>query len=188
VLLGLTGVSGLFNEPLVRRMAQNTERPIIFPLSNPTANCEAIPQDLVAWTHGRAIIATGSPFDDVDYEGRRISIGQGNNAFVFPAIGFAAILGRCERISDAMIIESAFALAAYTHSRHLDADRIFPPIADLQEVSVQVTAQVLAVALRDGSADRPDLDANDPETLKAFIRSRMWQPEYLPYVLAQDAL
>ncbi|MGB5614288.1 MAG: NAD-dependent malic enzyme, partial [Sedimenticolaceae bacterium] len=118
ILLGLTGVSGLFNEPLVRQMAKNTERPIIFPLSNPTSNCEAVPDDLIQWTDGKAIIATGSPFPDVSYEGRRISVGQGNNAFVFPGIGFAAILGRCKRITEAMIIESAFALAEYTNKHY----------------------------------------------------------------------
>jgi malate dehydrogenase (oxaloacetate-decarboxylating) len=169
-------------------MAANTGRPIIFPLSNPTANCEAIPQDLVAWTGGRAIIATGSPFDDVDHRGRRIPVGQGNNAFVFPGIGFAAILGRCRRITDAMIIESAFALAGYTAAHCPDRERIFPPIADLRAVSVEVAARVLAVALQDGSAQRSDLQADDIETLAAFVRSRMWEPQYLPYRLAEDAL
>ena len=188
ILLGLTGVSGLFNEPIVRRMAENAERPIIFPLSNPTSNCEAIPQDLITWTGGRAIVATGSPFDDVEYQGARHSVGQGNNAFVFPGIGFAAILGRCQRISDAMIIESAFALADYTAQHYAARGRIFPPINDLQEVSVLVASRVLAVALRDGSARRPDLDAADTPALAAFVRSRMWQPQYLPYVLAENAL
>lgn len=188
VLLGLTGVSGLFSEPIVRRMAGNTERPIIFPLSNPTANCEAIPQDLIAWSDGRAIVATGSPFDDVEFDGRRHPVGQGNNAFVFPGIGFAAILGRCRRISDAMIIESAFALAGYTERHYLSRERIFPPINDLQEVSVEVAARVLAVALQEGSARRDDLDSGDPAHLAAFVRSRMWRPEYLPYRLAEDAL
>lgn len=187
VLIGLTGVSGLFNEPIVRRMAGNSERPIIFPLSNPTANCEALPQDLIAWTGGNAIVATGSPFDDVEHEGRRHTIGQGNNAFVFPGIGFAAVLGRCRRISDAMIIESAFALADYTERHYLSRGRIFPPIADLQEVSIEVAAKVLAVALREGSAGRDDLDA-DLARLGEYVRSRMWRPEYLSYRLAGDAL
>ena len=188
VLLGLTGVSGLFNEPIVRHMAENTERPIIFPLSNPTSNCEAIPQDLIAWTEGRGIVATGSPFDDVEYQGQRHSVGQGNNAFVFPGIGFAAILGRCQRISQEMIIESAFALADYTARHYASRGQIFPPINDLQEVSVVVTARVLAVALRDGSARRPELAGMDMQALEAFVRTRMWQPQYLPYVMAEDAL
>jgi malate dehydrogenase (oxaloacetate-decarboxylating) len=188
VLLGLTGVSGLFNEPIVRHMAENAERPIIFPLSNPTSNCEAIPQDLIAWTGGRAIVATGSPFEDVEYAGQRHPVGQGNNAFVFPGIGFAAVLGRCGRISGTMITESAFALADYTAQHYASRGRIFPPINDLREVSVQVASRVLAVALREGSARRPDLDAADLPGLAGFVRSRMWRPQYLPYVLAENAL
>jgi malate dehydrogenase (oxaloacetate-decarboxylating) len=187
VLLGLTGVAGLFNEPLVRRMAANTDRPIIFPLSNPTANSEAIPQDLIAWSDGRAIVATGSPFADVDYLGQRYPVGQGNNAFVFPGIGFAAVVGRCRRISDAMILESAFALAAYTERHYASRGLIFPPINDLREVSVAVAARVLAVALQDGSADRPDLVDLDLAGLAEYVRSRMWDPVYLPYVLGEGA-
>jgi len=188
VLLGLTGVAGLFSEPLVRHMAENTERPIIFPLSNPTSNCEAIPQDLIHWTDGKAIVATGSPFADVEYEGQRYSVGQGNNAFVFPGIGFAAILGRCTRLSDAMIIESAFALAEYTDRHYRALGRIFPPINDLQEVSMQVATAVLAVALKDGSSTRKDLDGDNTGALNDYIRSRVWQPVYLPYVLAENAI
>ncbi len=188
VLLGLSGVGGLFTEPTIRQMAENTQRPIVFPLSNPTAHCEAIPEDVIRWTQGRAIVATGSPFDDVMHEGGRHVIGQGNNAFVFPGIGFAAILGRCAHVSDAMIIESAFALADYTDAHFHDQGLIFPPIADLQEVSAEVAAKVLQVALRDGESERVEFANLDTEALVAFIRSRMWRPEYLPYVLADDAL
>lgn len=188
ILLGLTGVSGLFSEPIIRHMARNAERPIIFPLSNPTSNCEAIPKDLITWTEGKAIVATGSPFDDVEYEGTRYPVGQGNNAFVFPGIGFAAILGRCHRITTEMIIESAFALAEYTERHYLSRGLIFPPINDLREVSMVVAARVLAVALRDGSAGRTDLDADDLSALSEYVRSRVWQPQYLPYVLAENAL
>lgn len=181
VLIGLTGVSGLFSEPLIRRMSGHCDRPIIFPLSNPTSNCEAIPLDLFEWTGGRAIVATGSPFDDVERAGRRHRVGQGNNAFVFPGIGFAAVLGRCSRISDAMIIESAFALADYTATHCAGEDRIFPPIGDLRRVSVDVAARVLAVALRERSSPRDDLDPDDLPGLATFVGSRAWQPDYLPY-------
>lgn len=188
VLLGLTGVASLFNEPLIRLLVRNTERPIIFPLSNPTSNCEAIPLDLITWTEGNAIVATGSPFDDVEFDGQRHSVGQGNNAFVFPGIGFAAVLGRCRRISDDMIIESAFALADYTAQHYASRERIFPPIGDLREVSVKVAARVLAVALREGAATRTDLDADNLAGLEDYVRSRAWEPEYLPYTLAENAL
>jgi malate dehydrogenase (oxaloacetate-decarboxylating) len=188
VLLGLTGVGGLFTEPMIRHMAENTPRPIIFPLSNPTANCEAIPEDIVRWTDGRAIIATGSPFDDVIYDGKRHVVGQGNNAFVFPGIGFASILGRCAHVSDAMIIESAFALADYTDENYHDQGLIFPPIAELRNVSAHVAAKVLQVALHNGESRRVDLAELDTDALAAYILSRMWKPEYLPYALAEDAL
>jgi malate dehydrogenase (oxaloacetate-decarboxylating) len=188
VMIGLTGVGGLFTEPMIRHMAENTPRPIVFPLSNPTANCEAIPEDIIRWTDGRAIVATGSPFDDVVHDGVRHTVGQGNNAFVFPGIGFAAILGRCAHVSDAMIIESAFALADYTETHYREQGLIFPPIGELREVSAVVAAQVLRVALRDGESARSELAALDRNALVDFIRSRMWQPEYLPYVLAEDAL
>jgi malate dehydrogenase (oxaloacetate-decarboxylating) len=188
VLLGLTGVSGLFTEPLIRHMADNAERPIIFPLSNPTSNTEAIPQDIMDWTGGRAIIAAGSPFADVVHDGVQHPVGQGNNAFVFPGIGFAAILGRCHRISDAMIIESAFALADYTERHYLSRERIFPPINDLSEVSVEVAARVLAVAVADGSVGRDDLVGRTLGELQDYVRSRMWEPRYLPYRVAPDAL
>lgn len=187
VLLGLTGVSGLFSEPVIRHMAMNTPRPIIFPLSNPTANCEAIPKDVVHWTEGRAVIATGSPFEPVMYAGQKHVVGQGNNAFVFPGIGFASILGRCRRISDEMIIESAFALAEYTGAHYHAEGLIFPPIRDLREVSVVVAAKVLRVALQQGGSSRTELAELDDEALTAFIRQRMWQPDYLPYVLGAEA-
>ena len=132
-------------------------------------------------------MASGSPFDDVVHEGERYAIGQGNNAFVFPGIGFAAILGRCRRISDAMIIESAFALADYTKHHRPSGDRIFPPISDLKEVSVEVASRVLEVALRDGSATRDDLVGGVRSTLAEFVRSRMWQPKYLPYRLTEGS-
>ncbi len=188
VLLGLTGVAGLFSEPVIRHMAQNTERPLIFPLSNPTSNCEAIPTDIYQWTDGKAIVATGSPFDDVEYQGERLKVGQGNNAFVFPGIGFAAILGRCERISDEMIIESAFALADYTEQHYLQRGWIFPPINDLREVSMEVTVRVLQTALQDGSCVRPELAELDKAGLEEYVRSRAWQAEYLPFVPAPDML
>jgi malate dehydrogenase (oxaloacetate-decarboxylating) len=188
VLLGLTGVSGLFTEAIVRRMAGHGARPVIFPLSNPTANCEAIPQDLIAWTEGRAIVATGSPFEAVEYEGTRHPVGQGNNAFVFPGIGFAAILGRCTRISGQMITEAAFALAEYTERHYASRGLVFPPINDLQQVSVEVAARVLEVALREGCASRSDLADSDLAALTGYVRSRVWRPEYLPYKLAENAL
>ena len=181
VLLGLTGVAGLFDEAIVKTMAENHPRPIIFPLSNPTANCEARPEDILKWTQGRAIVATGSPSADVLYQGRSYPIGQGNNAFVFPGLGVAAVLGECCRISDAMVLEAAYALADYIAQNCFEAGLIFPPIADLKAVSLQVATRVLAKALEDGSATRQDLQGVD---LQAYVKAHLWQARHLPFKYA----
>lgn len=180
-LMGFTGCAGLFNKPMVERLMQNVERPIIFPLSNPNSNCEATPQDLADWTEGKAILATGSPFPLVTFNGNDIRVGQGNNAFVFPGIGFAAVLGKCRRISDAMVLESAYALSEFTEEHYLSKGMIYPPVSALREVSISVTARVLKVALEDGSSDREELKSVD---LYAYVRSRSWNSEYLPFVAA----
>jgi len=179
VLLGLTGVSGLFSEAIVKAMAENADQPIIFPLSNPTANCEALPEDIIKWTKGKALVASGSPFADVVYDDSSYPIGQGNNAFIFPGLGFAAIIGGCHCISDDMVLESAYALADYTAEHHADDGLIFPPIAELQNASVKVAARVLKKAIAEGCSPRKELEQED---LEAFVKARMWRPEYLPFV------
>ncbi len=177
-IMGFTGCRGLFTEEMIKRLHQNTERPIVFPLSNPNSNCEATPQDIADWTDGQAVIATGSPFAPVSHDGRDIRIGQGNNAFVFPGIGFAAVLGKCNRITDAMVLESAYALSDYTADLYLSKGMIYPPISALRDVSVKVTARVLKVAIDEGSSPRKELlDVN----LEEFVKSRSWQARYLPF-------
>ena len=182
VLLGLTGCAGLFSEDLVRTMAAGCEHPMIFPLSNPTSCCEAIPHDLYAWTEGRAVVSTGSPFAPVNFDGNTYPVGQGNNAFIFPGVGFAAILGKCKRISDAMILEAAFALADYTEEYYLPQGLIFPPVSALRDVSLYVAARVLHKALEDGSADRSEFCGLSVSALEAYVASRAWQPAYIPFV------
>lgn len=104
VLLGLSGQAGSFTEPVVRAMLANTPRPVIFPLSNPTSATEALPDDLVYWTEGRALVAAGSPFPPVGFKGRTVPIGQGNNAFVFPGLGLGAVLSRAREVTDGMVL------------------------------------------------------------------------------------
>ena len=178
VLLGLSGVNGLFGEELIKFVADHHARPIIFPLSNPTANCEATPQDIIEWTQGRAIVSTGSPFPDVEYQGRHHTIGQGNNAFIFPGLGFAAVLGECTRISDAMVAEAAYALADYVAENCLDAGLIYPHVADLKKVSLAVATRVLAKALEEGCVGRQDLYGID---LEAYIKAHFWQAKHVPF-------
>ena len=179
VLLGLSGQTGAFNRPVVAAMNQNTTQPVIFPLSNPTSASEALPEDILIWSDGRALVATGSPFPDVNHDGRDYSIGQGNNAFIFPGLGFGAILAECKAVTDDMVLAAATALAEYTAAFHLDAGRVYPPIAELQEVSIRVGARVIEQALTEGVAGRTDLAGRD---LDAYLRSRFWRPKYLPFV------
>ncbi len=183
ILLGLTGVAGLFTRPIIEKMAENCQHPVICPLSNPTSSSEALPQDISDWTKGKAIIATGSPFPDTLCEGKSTPVGQGNNAFVFPGIGMAAVLGKCTRVSDEMILESAYALADYTFENHCgDEVNMYPPVSELQEVSKYVTARVLATALADGSSPRKDLKDVD---LHKYVNEMFWKPHYKPYKLSQ---
>jgi malate dehydrogenase (oxaloacetate-decarboxylating) len=182
VLIGLSGATGLFDEAIITAMAQHHAQPIIFPLSNPNANCEAVPADILKWTAGQAIIATGSPFPDVDYNGQQFSIGQGNNAFIFPGLGLAAVLGECSRISDAMVMAAAYALAEYIAEHCLAEGLIYPPVKDLKTISIFVACRVLAKALEDGSSRRHDLKTID---LYAFVKANLWQARYLPFRYAE---
>jgi malate dehydrogenase (oxaloacetate-decarboxylating) len=180
VLLGLSGQPGTFTREVIEAVAANTRQPIIYPLSNPTSSCEADPVDILRWTDGKAIVATGSPFAPVEYEGESHPIGQGNNAFIFPGLGFGAILSRASRITDAMVLAASYALADYTAERYVPQGLVYPPIDDLREASVRVAARVMEQAVRDGVATETVPAGN----LEDFVRSRFWRPAYLPFVRA----
>jgi malate dehydrogenase (oxaloacetate-decarboxylating) len=177
VLLGLSGQAGAFTEEVVRAVGRNAERPIIFPLSNPTTSCEAQPVDILRWTEGRALVATGSPFEDVTFDGHTHFIAQGTNAFVFPGLGFGAVLARASKITDGMIAEASRALSDYTAERCLARGMIFPPTSDLRDVSVRVAARVLRRAVAEGVADRSDL----PADAERYVLTRAWRARYLPF-------
>ncbi len=183
ILLGLTGVSGLFTQDVIEAMAENNDIPVIFPLSNPTSNVEAIPKDIYKWCtnkgSGRAIVASGSPFPDVVSNNETYIIGQGNNAFIFPGLGFASVLGECTKITDSMIIESAYALADYTTENYINDKKIYPPISDLQSVSMYITKRVLDIAIREKIAALKDIEHMN---LNKLIQENAWEAEYLPYV------
>jgi malate dehydrogenase (oxaloacetate-decarboxylating) len=181
VLLGLSGQPGTFTADIVRAVAANTPRPVIYPLSNPTASCEAQPSDILSWTNGAAIVATGSPFADVERDGARYPIGQGNNAFIFPGLGFGAILCGATKITDGMVSAAAYALADYTVKRYVPEGLVYPPIDDLRETSVRVTAAVIAQAVTDGVAGSSAVPDTDVEE---YVRAQFWRPRYLPFVRA----
>jgi malate dehydrogenase (oxaloacetate-decarboxylating) len=180
VLLGLSGQPGTFTEAHARALAQNTTRPVIFPLSNPTTSCEATPEDLMRWTDHRAIVATGSPFEPiVGLDGKLQEVGQGNNAFIFPGLGFGAILASATEVTDNMVMSAAMALADYTEAKHLRAGLIYPPISELREVSIAVTTRVVHQAFADGVATTKNLT---PDTAEKYVREHFWRPRYLPFV------
>jgi malate dehydrogenase (oxaloacetate-decarboxylating) len=178
VLIGLSGQPGAFGEAICRAVAENTDRPIVMPLSNPNDSAEAQPADVVAWTGGTAIIATGSPFDPVEHGSSTIPIGQGNNAFIFPGLGFGAILSRARTITDNMVLEAAYALADYTAEKHLPNGLVYPPVDDLQGASIQVTKRVIERAIADGVAGTQSV----PADLEIYVRERFWHPRYIPFV------
>lgn len=183
VMLGLTGVSGLFSQTLIENMAENCDAPIIFPLSNPTSNVEAIPADIFNWCANKGsipIVASGSPFPDININGKTHTIGQGNNAFIFPGLGFASVLAECKKITDSMIIESAYALADYTSKHYLQEGKVYPPISSLQDVSFYITKRVLELTIKEKTARNRELE-NNKDNLDKYIKDNMWKAEYLPY-------
>lgn len=177
VLLGLSGQPSSFSEAMVRAMCQHVERPVVFPLSNPTSSCEATPEDLLAWSRGRAIVATGSPFEPVKVDGREVSIGQGNNAFIFPGLGFGAILAEASEITDGMVAAAAYALAEYVKDKHLANGLVYPPVEEMRAVSTHVATRVIEQAFDDGVARTKKTTR---ASAGAHVRAKEWHPRYLP--------
>jgi malate dehydrogenase (oxaloacetate-decarboxylating) len=176
VLIGVSGQPGVFSEAVVRAMARNVERPVIFPLSNPTSRSEASPTDLLAWTDGRAIIGTGSPFPPVERSGRHIQIDQTNNSYIFPGIGLGVIASRATYISDAMFMASARALAETSPARLNPEANLLPSVDSMREVSLLVALAVARQAQLEGVAE-----PCEEGILEARIRALIWEPQYVSY-------
>lgn len=177
ILIGTSGQGGSFTEEIVRTMAAHTERPIIMAMSNPTRLAEAVPADLLAWTDGRALIATGSPFAPVEHKGTTYTIAQANNALVFPGLGLGAIVAGADRITDGMLSAVAHAVARHTDAGVPGAP-ILPPIARLRETTMDVAVAVARAAARDGVAHEPVEGTDD--TVEERIHAAMWHPAYPP--------
>jgi malate dehydrogenase (oxaloacetate-decarboxylating) len=177
VLIGLSAQGGAFTEPVVRDMAKNVGRPIIFPLSNPTERSEAAPADLLAWTEGRALIATGSPFPQVVYARRTVPIGQCNNVYIFPGMGLGVIASGANRVTDEMFIAAARVLGDLSPASTDPSGSLFPPIEKIREVSFQVAMAVGLEAQQAGLATE-----SSSEELERLIRANMWEPRYARYM------
>jgi malate dehydrogenase (oxaloacetate-decarboxylating) len=157
-------------------MARHVARPMIFPLSNPTSKSEALPVDLINWTEGRALVATGSPFDDVEYAGRRIRIGQCNNAYIFPGVGLGVIAAQAHRVTDTMFIAAARTLSDLAPVRRDPSLALLPPLVEVRDVAKRVAVAVAIQAQQEGLAEKLPQD----ELLRR-IEATMWTPGYLPY-------
>ena len=176
VLVGVSAQPGAFTEEIVREMARHTARPIIFPLSNPTSKAEAVPADLFRWSDGHALVGTGSPFDPVQVNGKLTRISQVNNSFIFPGLALGILVSRTTRVSDAMIMASAKALASLSPTLADPEAPLLPPIADCRKVSLVVAEAVAKQAMADGTAE-----AVDDATLRERLRAYVWEPVYQPY-------
>jgi malate dehydrogenase (oxaloacetate-decarboxylating) len=175
ILIGTSGQGGAFSEDIVREMAKHVERPVIFPLSNPTSKSEATPSELVQWTDGRALIATGSPFPPVSYKGRLIKVGQCNNVFIFPGVGLGVIASGADRVTDAMFSAAARVLSEFSPALNDTDLPLYPPLESVCEISRKVAVAVGVEAQQAGLTKPISLDE-----LERNVRDKMWRPHYVP--------
>jgi malate dehydrogenase (oxaloacetate-decarboxylating) len=173
ILIGLSTVGGAFSETIVRKMARKVPRPIIFPLSNPTPQSEAKPDDLIRWTDGRALVATGSPFAPVTYSGRNIPIAQCNNVFIFPAMGLGVVAAGARRVTETMLLAAARALATNSPALKDSSASLLPSLNDVRRVAAQIAIAVGLAAQGDGVAPK-----RTEEELHQRVMATQWFPAY----------
>ncbi|KYC61343.1 NAD-dependent malic enzyme [Heyndrickxia coagulans] len=171
ILIGSSTVGGAFTEEIVKEMAKHVEKPVILPLSNPTSKSEAVPEDLIKWTEGRALVATGSPFEPVQYNGQTYVIGQANNSFIFPGIGLGVMISKAKRVTDHMLAKAAEAVAGQVHTEQASAP-LLPQVEDLRSVSFAVASAVVQAAIDDGIA------RVRPKNIENAVKEAMWEPRY----------
>jgi malate dehydrogenase (oxaloacetate-decarboxylating) len=182
ILIGTAAQASAFDERIVREMAGHTARPVILPLSNPTSKCEVLPADAIRWTEGRAVVATGSPFDPVEYDGRRFPVAQCNNAYIFPGVGLGVIAVQSPRVTERMFVAAARALSELAPARRDPSGPLLPPLEEVRTVSRHVALAVAREAVREGLVENVD----DGE-LEKRIAARMWTARYLPYRRLPDS-
>ena len=176
ILIGLSTVGGAFSETIVREMARKIDRPVILPLSNPTAKSEATGEDLIRWTDGRALVATGSPFAPVNYGGRQIPIAQCNNVYIFPAMGLGVVASGARRVTHSMMLAAARALSANSPALKDSSASLLPPLTDLRRVAAEIALAVATQAQKDGVAAKLGEDE-----LRHRITATQWTPAYSSY-------
>ncbi|MEY2920836.1 MAG: hypothetical protein RL261_2141, partial [Pseudomonadota bacterium] len=173
-IIGVGAVPGTFNEEVVREMSRINERPIIFALSNPTSKAECTAQQAYEWSDGRALYASGSPFDAVTLpDGRHFVPRQGNNSYIFPGLGLALVVVGATRVTDKMFLAAARTLARCTTQADLDQGSLYPPLSTVRDVSARIAADVAEIALRDGLAS-----TERPADIEQAIRAEMYDPRY----------
>ncbi len=175
-LIGASGQPGTFTREIVGAMAQHNERPIIFALSNPTANAECTAEQCYNWTGGRGIFASGSPFAPVEYEGRRLVPGQGNNAYIFPGVGLGVITSGARRVTDDMFLAAAHCLSRQVGEEQLQSGQLYPPLAEIRTVCTRIAVEVAGLAWDNGLSDR-----ERPADVAAAVEAMLYDPVYPHY-------
>ncbi|MFZ5452046.1 MAG: NAD-dependent malic enzyme [Thermodesulfobacteriota bacterium] len=176
-IIGVSGKARMFSQPILKAMARINERPLVFSLSNPTSNTECTPEEAYTWTQGRAIYTSGSPFEPVVYEGKKIVPSQGNNVYIFPGVGLGVIACQARHVTDEMFSVAAKTLASLVSAEDLAQGSLFPPLPRIREVSATIAVAVAEVGYARDLATAPR-----PEDLPAFIKSLMYEPKYQSYV------
>jgi malate dehydrogenase (oxaloacetate-decarboxylating) len=184
VLIGTSTRPQSFTKEVVQEMASHVERPIIFPLSNPTRLHEADPKDLNEWTDGKALIATGSPFPPVRHHGKEYEIAECNNSTCFPGIGLGAILSRSKVLSDKMLVAAVKALAAQSPALKDPAKGLLPDVTEVREISVKIAMAVIKTAVEEGHSQQKDIPGDDGQ-LEEWVRVQMWEAKYRDLVPAK---
>jgi malic enzyme len=174
ILVGATATPGAFTQAMIAEMARHVDRPIVMPLSNPTSRAECTPREAIAWSGGRALVATGSPFADVVHAGTRHVIGQANNVFIFPGVGLGAILSEIQRIDEAIFLVAARTLASLVGDERLKQGALFPDTSELRKVSAQIAAAIVRYA----SSERVGHHMAEAD-VDALVSDSMWYPEYV---------
>jgi malate dehydrogenase (oxaloacetate-decarboxylating)(NADP+) len=172
-IIGVSTVGGAFNQQVIESMSLVNERPIIFPYSNPTSHAECTAEQAYTWSKGKAVFASGSPFAPVTYEGKTFTPGQGNNVFIFPAMGLAIFATEAKRVTDEMFITAAEAVAEQVTQEDFEKGLIYPQVKDIMKVSLNVAVKIAEEIFKSGLAG-----IEKPSDLLLFIKGKMYVPEY----------